>query len=180
MTTNTKKRRQAERTDETTTPVTQVPEGAQEATGGHLERLGARVGPNGAWALWLGLSAAVTAAVVLGAYLLVVLVATQLVPLSGLLVATYLGVSLETLSMQTALLYWAAPTVFMLLVLLALTLVVLAKVWGWRTGLVIRMRTVLVGEGAVRSQAGGAVPSLGKAVLRSSRDHNGLRNEEKN
>lgn len=144
-----------------------------------LQRLGKRLGPNGAWALWAGLSAALTAALALGAYLMVVWVATQVVPMVGLFTSNFVGMPLAELDGQTALIYWVGPTVFLMLVLLVLTLVVLHQAWRWRTRTIAKLKSALTGMLGVAVE-GKAVPPMGPAVLRLSRDRIGLKNEEKN
>lgn len=150
-------------------------EDPESLTPTRMQALRARLGPSGSYAVWLAVSAALTALVLMGLYMVVVWVATQMVPAAMTITAAFLGVPLLTLSMETALVYWIAPNVFLLIVMAGLMLWFVRTVWNWRARRVEAMRRFFVGKREDK-----VVPPMGTAVLRSSKDSKRLKNEENN
>lgn len=101
---------------------------------------------HGRWMLYQALAAMLTAAVVLGLYLVVMALASQVMPQLSMLMSQYIDVPLTNLSNQGALVYWIIPSMFVLLVMVGLTLSLMKAVWVWRTKVLARLRTRLLGE----------------------------------
>lgn len=137
------------------------------------QRLSLRWGRGTRQAMAVALSGLVTAAVALLSYLAVMAVATQVVPMAMIFVASYLPVPLEQLSTEQVVIYWLAPGLFLVLVMLAVVLAALRFAWGWRTRRVRAINAFFVPEAADEVTAGGA------AVLRSGKDSKSLKDEEK-
>lgn len=129
--------------------------------------------------MWLAASGALTAALALVLYLAVMALAVFVVPVVLVLVVSQMGMPLEEMALDVAVVYWMAPSLFMVIILAALALWGLRAAWGWRGRKVAAMRVYFLGEDVVADDAPRAV-SAGRKAVRSGKDTKSLKNEEKN
>lgn len=145
----------------------------QERAPDRSQALAIRYGPGTRRAMALALAGALTAAVLLAAYLGSVAVATQLVPMMMIMLAGFVPVPLEQLSNEQVVMYWLAPGLLMVLLLAMLLAGAVRGLWRWRTERVARINALFTPE---RS---GPASGAGRGALRSVKDTKSLRNEDK-